>query len=422
MGTLELPFPFSSSVLPYHQLSSMLDAIKQAADAVFSDVVRLRRTIHQNPELSREEHETARLVTETLEPLDAVSVQTGIYDTGIMATIEGDRPGPTSLLRADMDALPIEEETGLDFASENPGVMHACGHDAHTASLLGTAMILHRLRDRLHGSVRLVFQPAEERVPGGAQFMIDEGVLAANGTEAPESVFAQHVAPDQPSGTIGVCDGSYMASADEFYITVRGEGGHAASPHELKTDATHVAAHIVTALQGIVSRHRPPDTPGVLTVGKLTADGATNVIPETAYMEGTLRAMDEDWRFQAHDLIRRTAEHTAQAHGATVDVEVKVGYPALYNHEKPTALVREAAHDYVGPDRTLELDPWFAAEDFAFFLQERPGSFYRLGVGNEEKGTTHGLHTSQFDVDEEALRVAPGFMAYVAWKHGRNQR
>ena len=400
----------------------MLDAIKQAADAVFPDVVRLRRTIHQNPELSRQEHETARLVHETLEPLDGVDVQTGLFETGVMATIAGDRPGPTRLLRADMDALPIEEETGLEFASTNPGVMHACGHDAHTASLLGTAMILHRLRDRLPGSVRLVFQPAEERVPGGAKFMIEEGVLAANGTDAPEAVFGQHVAPDLPVGTIGVCAGPYMASADELYLTVHGEGGHAARPHELQADATYVAAQLVTALQSVISRHRPPTVPSVLTIGELQADGATNVIPDTARLVGTFRAMDEDWRFRAHDLIRRTATHTAQAHGATVDLDLKVGYPALHNHEQPTALVREAAHDYVGPERTVELDPALVAEDFAYFLLERPGSFYRLGVGNEEKGITHGLHTSQFDLDEEALRLGPGFMAYVAWKQGRAQR
>ncbi len=400
----------------------MLDAIKAAADDLFPDVVRLRRALHRHPELALEEHETARRVVEVLGALDGVKVQTGVYETGVVATLEGGRPGPTLLLRADMDALPIEEATGLDFASENAGVMHACGHDAHTASLLGAAQILHRHRDRLHGHVRFLFQPSEERLPGGAKFMIEEGALDDNAASpAPEAVFGQHVRPDLPAGTIGVRPGMFMASADELYVTVRGEGGHAAAPHRLAADPTLVAAHVVVALQSIVSRHRPPDVPSVLTIGKLAADGATNVIPDTARMEGTFRAMDEDWRFRAHDLIRRTAEHTARAHGATAEVEIRVGYPALYNHEGPTRLVREAAAEYVGATNTVDLGPWFAGEDFAYFLQERPGTFYALGVRNEERGIVHDLHTPRFTVDEEALRTGAGFMAYLAWRYGAEQ-
>jgi hippurate hydrolase len=397
----------------------MIDRIKQAADDVFPEVVNLRRTIHQNPELALEEHETAQLVKETLAPL-GLDIRTGVYETGLVATLEGGRPGPTVLLRADMDALPIHEETGLAFASENEGVMHACGHDVHTSSLLGVAKILAEHRDQVHGHVRFCFQPSEERVPGGAKFMIEEGALDADAASpAVDTVFGQHVAPNLEVGQIGVRTGMYMASADELFITVEGEGGHAAAPHELQADATVAAAQVVVALQTVVSRHAPPDVPSVLTIGKLTADGATNVIPEAARLEGTFRTMDEDWRYEAHDLIRRVATHTAQAHGATADVEVRTGYPAVYNHEGPTETVRQAAHEYVGADRTVELDPWFAGEDFAYFLRERPGSFYRLGTRNEDKGITHGVHTAQFTVDEEALRLGPGFMAYVAWKRGR---
>lgn len=397
----------------------MLDAIKGHADDVFPEVVHLRRTIHEHPELALEEHDTAALVANTLRNLEGMNVHTGVYETGVVATLQGGKPGPTLLLRADMDALPIEENTGLDFASANPGVMHACGHDAHTASLLGTAHILHRIRDQVHGHVRFCFQPTEERIPGGAKFMIDEGVLDETETNpAVDAAFGQHVKPDLPAGTIGVRPGMFMASADELHITVEGEGGHAAAPHELATDATYAASQIVVALQSIVSRHSSPEVPSILTIGKLIAEGATNVIPERAHLEGTFRTMDETWRFTAHDLIRRVIHHTAAAHGATADIEVRVGYPALYNHEAPTDLAREAATAYVGDEQTIDLDRWFAGEDFAYFLRERPGTFYCLGVGNEQKGITHGLHTPQFDIDEEALRIGPGFMAYLAWRYG----
>jgi amidohydrolase len=395
----------------------MLREIQALSNEIFPEVVRLRRTIHAHPELAFEEYETARLVVETLQPL-GVEIQTGIAQTGVVATLRGAMPGRTVLLRADMDALPIHEENDLDFRSRHAGKMHACGHDAHTASLLGTAMILARLRDQLRGQVRLVFQPSEEKLPGGAQAMIREGVLeAANGVPAPEVVFAQHVQPDLPVGMIGVRSGMYMASADELYITVRAEGGHAAAPHRLQADGVLVAAHIIVALQAIISRHAPPDVPSVLSIGRVLAEGATNVLPGTVRLEGTFRAMDEDWRFRAHALIRRIVKHTAQAHGAEADIEIVVGYPALYNHDGPTALVREAACAYVGPDRVVELEPWFASEDFAYFLRERPGCFYRIGTGNPEKGITNGLHTPRFTIDEEALRIAPGFMAYLTWRY-----
>jgi hippurate hydrolase len=399
--------------------ASTIDAIKDAADDVFDDVVSLRRRFHRHPELALEEYDTAGVAMQTMRGLDFDRVEPDVHETGVLGTLRGGRPGPTLLLRADMDALPIQEETGLDFASETEGVMHACGHDAHTASLLGTAMILARMRDRLHGTVRFCFQPSEERIPGGAKFMIEEGVLDA-GPEGRgvDAAYGQHVAPDLPTGTIGVRAGMYMASADEVHVTIHGEGGHAAEPHLLGADATYAASQVVGALQSVVSRRSPPSVPSVLTIGRLAADGATNVIPKQAVLEGTFRTMDEEWRFEAHDHIRRVITRTAEAHGASADVEVRTGYPALYNHEAPTALVHEAAVEYVGPDRTVEVDPWFAGEDFAYFLQERPGAFYRLGTGSEAADSTHGLHTSRFTVDENALRTGPGFMAYLAWRFG----
>lgn len=388
----------------------MIDVIKATAEELHPEVVDLRRTFHRDPELSGEEQETARRVAEVLEGFD-LDVQTGrpsAIGTGVVGTLNGRKPGPTVLLRADMDALPIQEETGLDYASENEGVMHACGHDLHTASLLGTAAILAHHRAEVHGEIRFCFQPHEERIPGGATFMIEEGVL-----DGVDAVFGQHVKPDLPAGTLGLRPRWFMASTDEVYVTVEGEGGHAANPHELAADATYVASQIVDALQSLVSRKSPPDVPSVLTIGRLVADGATNVIPESARLEGTFRTMDEDWRFRAHDLIRRIVAKTAEAHGATTDVDVREGYPALHNDEASTGLAWEAATEYVGADRTVEADRWFAGEDFAYFLQERPGTFYQLGVGSE-----HGLHTSQFTPDEEALRTSTGFMAYLAWRYG----
>lgn len=391
----------------------MLSRIKHLAEEVFPTLVELRRTIHQHPELAFEEEETAQLVIDTLKPLD-LTLQTGFAKTGVVATLQGGRPGPTVMLRADMDALPIQEENEVPYASKHAGKMHACGHDAHTASLLGTAMILSQIKEKVPGTVRFIFQPSEERLPGGAKAMIEEGALRPNGLgPAPETAYGQHVTPELPAGTIGVRNGMYMASSDEIYITVKGEGGHAAAPHQLQSDAVVTASQLIVALQTVISRNRPPDVPSVLSIGRLIGDGATNIIPNVAKLEGTFRAMDETWRFRAHELIERVVRHTSEAHGAEVDLEIRVGYPALENHDGPTNHVRRTARTYVGKENTIELDPWYASEDFAYFLQELPGTFYRLGTGNEQRGISHGLHTPRFDIDEEALRTGAGFMAYL---------
>lgn len=399
----------------------MIEQIKALAEEIYPEVVRLRRAIHQNPETAFEEYETARLVAETLQPL-GLELQTSIAGTGVIATLRGGRPGRTVMLRADMDALPIHELNDFDFRSQNPGKMHACGHDAHTASLLGAAMILSRLKDQLNGTVRFLFQPSEERLPGGAKVLIDEGLFQKDVFQpTPSAIFGMHVQPDLETGKIGVRSGMYMASADELYLTVKGTGGHAAGPHRLQADAVLVTAHLIVALQSIISRNCPPDVPSVLSFGRVIADGATNVIPETARLEGTFRAMDEVWRFRAHELMRRVAEHTALAFGAEVELEIAVGYPALYNHPDETELVRKAATAYVGEENVVDLDLWFASEDFAWYLREIPGSFYRVGTGNVAKGIVHGLHTPRFTIDEEALRISPGFMAYLATEYLRTE-
>jgi len=391
----------------------VLDRVHSLADDVFPEVVRLRRQIHRRPELAFEEHETAALIAETLRGI-CLEPTEGVATTGVVAHVEGERPGPTVALRADIDALPIREATGLDFASEVDGRMHACGHDAHTAMLLGAAHILHTLRDDLAGTVRLVFQPSEEKAPGGASVMIEEGVLGEMDGRGPvERIFGQHVFPDLPAGALGVRAGTFMASADEVYLTVRGRGGHAAAPH-LLTDTVLAQAHILTALQSVISRNRPPGVPSLLSFGRVAAEGATNVIPEEVRLDGTFRSMDEDWRFEAHDLIRRTAEKTAEALGVTCEVRIVVGYPVLRNDEAAAALVRQTAVDYVGEARVVELPMWYASEDFAFYTEQVPGAFSVLGVGNEAEGITHGLHTPKMTVDEEALRTGTGFLAALA--------
>jgi hippurate hydrolase len=390
----------------------MLNEIKGLADVVFERVVTIRRKIHRRPELAFEEFETSKLVADVLSEL-GLDITTEVARTGVVANLRGGRPGPVTAVRADMDALPITEENTFGFASEIPGKMHACGHDAHTSSLLGAAMILSRIREELSGSVRFMFQPSEERIPGGAKFMIEEGALG----EA-SSVFGQHVTPRLEAGSIGIRPGMYMSSVDELHLTVRGEGGHAAEPHNLSSDAVVVASHIVIALQTVVSRNSPPDLPSILSIGRIMAEGATNIIPSTVKLEGTFRAMDESWRERAYDLIERVATGTARAHGAECEVDIRKGYPALNNDAELAAWLRDAATEYVGEDKVVDLDPWFASEDFAYFAQRVPGAFYRLGTGNRERGIVHGLHTPKFTVDEEALRTGAGFMAYLCWARG----
>ncbi len=395
----------------------MLDRIRGLADAIYPEVVRLRREIHRHPELAFEEHQTAGLVARTLSSL-GFDVRTGIARTGVVAVLETGRPGPSLALRADMDALPIQEANDFDFASDVPGTMHACGHDAHTASLLGTATILSELRGEIAGTIWFVFQPSEERLPGGAKVMLDEGGLDARAdAPAPAAIYGQHVFPAMPAGTIGIRPGPFMASADEIYLTIRGKGGHAAAPH-LLVDPVLAQAHVLTALQAVISRSRPADQPSILSFGRVIADGATNVVPDEVRIDGTFRAMDDAWRFEAHELIRRTAANAAAALGATCDVDIQVGYPSLSNDEGLAAEVRSAAVEYVGADAVVDLPMWYASEDFAWYTQRMPGAFYALGAGDEAAGITHGLHTPRFTVAEEALRVGPGFMAYLAWRNG----
>ena len=389
---------------------SLAEKIKQLASEHAAQLVANRRYLHRHPELSFQEFNTARFVAEQLRALD-IEPQEGVANTGLLAVIRGRNPDRRVIaLRADMDALPIAEANDVPYQSEVSGVMHACGHDVHTASLLGTARILQTLREEFEGTVKLVFQPGEERLPGGASLMIKEGALQ---NPTPSRMIGQHVAPNIPVGKIGFREGMYMASTDELYVTVRGKGGHGAMP-ETGIDPVLIASHIIVALQQIISRNCSPRNPSVLSFGKVIANGATNVIPDEVRLEGTFRAMDEPWREEAHRKMKRMAEGMAEAMGGSCEFTILKGYPFLKNHPELTRRLREFAVGYVGAANVVDLDVWLAAEDFAYYSQVVDSCFYRLGTRNEAKGIVSSVHTPTFDVDEHALEIGAGLMSWLA--------
>ena len=387
------------------------DKITYLANQIHSDVVANRRHLHANPELSFHEYETSAYVAKKLDELGIEYKK--MANTGLVALIKGAKQSDAVVaLRADMDALPIVEANDVVYKSKNPGVMHACGHDVHTSSLLGTAKILTELKNEFGGTVKLIFQPAEEKLPGGANMMIKEGVLE---NPKPDAVLGQHVMPLIESGKVGFRSGKYMASTDEIYVTVHGKGGHGAQPQQ-NIDPVLITSHIIIALQQIISRVADPKTPSVLSFGKVIANGATNVIPNEVYLEGTFRTMDEDWRAKAHEKMKKMAEGIAEAMGGSCDFNIVRGYPFLINEEVLTAAARAYAEDYLGKENVLDLDIWMAAEDFAYYSQVSDACFYRLGTGNVSRGITSSVHTPTFDVDEDSLRLSTGLMTYIALK------
>ena len=386
--------------------------IRKAASDLLPHITFVRRHLHAHPELSFEEFKTAAFVDEQLKSMGITDVQT-LANTGRVATIKGRNPEKKVVaLRADMDALPIQELNNVPYKSGNNGVMHACGHDVHTSSLLGAANILNGLKDSFEGTVKLVFQPGEEKLPGGASLMIKEGVLK---NPVVNSMFGQHVMPFLPAGKVGFRSGLYMASTDEIYVTVKGKGGHGAMPH-LNIDTVMITAQMLTALQQVVSRGANPTVPSVLSFGKVIANGATNVIPDEVYLEGTFRTLDENWRKEAHQLMLKIANGVAESLGGSVEFNIMKGYPFLKNDEHLTAKAKQAAIDYLGEENVVDLDIWMAAEDFSFYSQEVPACFYRLGTRNEVRGITSSVHTPTFDIDESALEVGMGLMAWQAIK------
>ncbi|WP_114778305.1 M20 metallopeptidase family protein [Botryobacter ruber] len=392
-------------------MSQLSDKIKELARKYTPDTVAARQHLHANPELSFQEYNTAAYVEQTLKSYGLSPVR--MAETGVVAVVEGRNPGSkTTSLRADLDALPIKEQNEVAYKSKNEGVMHACGHDVHTSSLLGTARILQELRNEFEGTVKLIFQPGEEKFPGGASVMIKEGVLK---NPSPQSIIGQHVFPMLPAGKIGLRSGMYMASADEIYITVKGKGGHAAMP-EINIDTVLISAHLIVALQQIVSRHASPKIPTVLSFGKVEAMGATNVIPNEVKIEGTFRTMDEAWRKEAHKRIKKLAEGLCESMGGSCEIDIKNGYPFLKNDPALTDRVRAAAQEYLGEENVVDLDLWMGAEDFAYYSQEVPACFYRLGTRDEARGITSSVHTPTFDIDEAALETSTGLMAWLAVK------
>ncbi len=386
------------------------EKIKQLAQENFEEIRAIRRHIHQHPELSFQEFETAKFIQQKLTEY-GISFQANVAKTGIVAIVEGKNPSAKTIaLRADMDALPIIEQNKLDYTSLNNGVMHACGHDAHTACLLGAGKILQTLKNEFEGSVKLIFQPSEEKLPGGASEMIKEGVL-----ENPivESIIGQHVFTPFKVGTVAFCFGNMMASTDEIYITIKGKGGHGAYPQDTK-DPVMMAAQMLVAMQQVVSRTVSPFQPAVLTFGKVIANGATNIIPDEVYLEGTFRAMDETVRAEAHQKIKEIATNIVSAFGGTVDINIAKGYPVLTNNEVLTQRSYDRAVAYLGKENVIITTPRMGAEDFAFYSQKIPACFYRLGTGNPDKGITSNIHTPTFNIDENALIIGMGLMAFHA--------
>lgn len=387
------------------------EKVQALAESIHREVIDIRRHLHQNPELSFAEYQTSAFVKSQL---NALGIQwSPMADTGVVGILKGDKPSESVIaLRADMDALPIIEANDVPYKSKNEGVMHACGHDVHTSSLLGVAKILTALKAEFGGTVKLIFQPAEEKLPGGASVMIKEGVLE---NPKPQAVIGQHVMPLIDAGKIGIRSGKYMASTDELYVTVKGKGGHGAQPQQ-NIDPVLITSHIIIALQQIVSRIADPKLPTVLSFGKVIANGATNIIPNEVKLEGTFRTMDETWRAEAHKRMKKMAEGIAESMGGSCDFNIVNGYPFLVNEEKLTAKVRECAVDYLGEENVLDIDIWMAAEDFAYYSQVSDACFYRLGIRNEEKGITSSVHTPTFNIDESALKTSVGLMAYTALK------
>lgn len=388
----------------------MKDRIKALASEFAPDLVACRRHLHTYPELSFQEFETSTFIRQQLDSW-GVPYRAGVAGTGVVALIEGKDPGKKVIaLRGDIDALPIEEANDVSYKSQRPGVMHACGHDVHTTVALGAARILQQVRNEFEGTVKILFQPGEEKHPGGASLMIQDGALE---NPKPEAILGLHVLPAMETGLLGFRAGKYMASADEIYITIKGKGGHAAAPH-LTADTILIASNLVVSLQQIISRNNDPFSPSVLSICAFNGGFTTNVIPSEVKLMGTFRAMDETWRFKAHELIRKQATELVHAMGAEIDIDILVGYPTLYNNEAVTANARKLAEDYMGVENVVDTELRMGAEDFAFYSQVIPACFFRLGTGNKAKGITAGVHTPLFDVDERALEIGAGTMAYLA--------
>lgn len=393
-------------------MTDLKSHIQAEARTLFSKLKATREHLHQHPELSYQEYETMEFVAAYLSNI-GIAHEKGVGQTGLVAIIHPESgPTPTCIgLRADLDALPIQEANEVSYKSKVDGVMHACGHDVHTSILLGAAELINSHRDKLKQSVKLIFQPGEEKNPGGATYMINDGVL-----ENPKvtEMFALHVFPDLETGKFGFKEGLYMASCDEIYMTIHGKGGHGATPQNC-VDPILIGANILTNLQQVISRKGDPTIPSVLSFGHFEALGATNVIPSKAILKGTFRTMNEKWRAEAHQHITQIATEIAQSNGASIELVIDKGYPFLINDASCTQKMKDKAIALVGSENVVELPLRMTSEDFAYYSQKVPVCFFRLGVRNEAKGITFGVHHPNFDIDSEALIYGTQLMAYAVF-------
>ena len=388
-----------------------MENIQTLAKKLAPEFIEVRHHLHAHPELSYQEFETSKFVQERLKQLNIPFKI--MATTGVIGIIEGKNPSSRIVaLRADMDALPIQEENNVEYKSLNKGVMHACGHDVHTTCLLGAAKILCQTKNEWEGTVKLIFQPGEEKNPGGASLLIKEGVLE---NPKPSAIYALHVNPQLETGKLSFRGGKVMASADELYITIKGKGGHAAAPHTT-ADTILIASQLVVALQQIISRNNNPFSPSVLSITSFQGGFTTNVIPSEVKLMGTFRAMDEEWRKKAHELITRLATELVHSMGAEIDLHIDVGYPTVYNNEELTAKAKKIAEEVMGKENVEETEMRMGAEDFGYYSQKIPGCFFRLGTGNKKKGITAGVHTPVFNIDEDAIEIGIRMMAIFGIK------
>jgi amidohydrolase/hippurate hydrolase len=393
--------------------STIAARVREAARKIYPEVAALRRHLHQHPELSYQEFETTAYIKSYLAKL-GIEAELPLMETGVVALLRGEGVASgerrTIALRADIDALPLQEENRHEFCSTVERCMHACGHDMHSAMLLGAATVLNGMKDELKGDVLLIFQPAEEKAPGGAKPLIDAGLLKKY---KPSAIFAQHCFPSVKSGSIAMCKGSFMAAADELYITIHGQGGHASAPHKTR-DPILASAHIITALQHLVSRVAPPHESAVLSIASIIGGHATNIIPGKVKMMGTMRTMNEELRALLHEKFNRTVRQVAAAFDCEAEVEIVTGYPVLYNDPVMTDIAWEAGKEYLGDDKVHKSEPLMTAEDFAYYLRECPGSFWQLGTGLDGSAPGNLLHSPTFDPDEHALETGMGMLSYLA--------
>ena len=395
----------------------MKEKIKQLAHENAEEIIGYRRWLHQHPELSQQEYGTMEYVAERLRSF-GLEPRTGIGRTGCMAMIRGgiEPDSYCVALRSDYDALPLKEATGLPFASVNDGVMHACGHDMHTSSLLGATKILTQIKEHLKGSVMVIFEPSEEMYPGGARMMMNDGLFDE---VTPNEIYSFHCLPEMDCGKVGMRKGKYMASTDELYWTIKGRGGHGATPH-LSVDPILIASHIVVALQQLVSRNASPMMPTTLSFGKFNANGRTNIIPDEVKMEGIIRTFDEAWRLECHEKIRKISCGIAESMGGECDLFIDYGYPYVYNDEDCTQQVYDNASAFLGKENVEWLDMRMTAEDFAFFAQKIPACYFRVGIHIPDTPFCN-LHRPNLMVDERSIELASGLEAYHVWKALENK-